>query len=78
MALADAIQAARMKPGTKCTIGEIADQLNKDDRAALTAAFLDKKVSAIAIVKALTAEGWPATRSPIERHRRQECACGTL
>ena len=76
MALADAIAAATQKPGTLCTIGRVRDALDDADRAALDAALADPKITAQQIMRALRAEGHEATRSPMERHRRGDCACG--
>lgn len=74
MGLADAIKAAVQKPGTKCTVGELILTLNAEDRQALNDAFASK-VSYQAILRGLREEGHEITRSPLERHRRQECAC---
>jgi hypothetical protein len=75
MALADAIALAAQKPGTLCTVGRVRATLNADDQAALDAALADSRVTAQQILRALRAEGHEATRSPIERHRRQDCSC---
>ena len=76
MGLADAIAEATRRPGTLCTVGRVRDALNDADRAALDAALADPAISAQQIMRALRAEGHEATRSPIERHRRGDCACG--
>lgn len=76
MGLADAIAEATRKPGTLCTVGRVRAGLTDADRDALDAAFADPKIAAQQIMRALRAEGHEATRSPIERHRRGDCACG--
>lgn len=76
MALADAIRNATRKPGGKCTIATLYEQLDSMDAEALTSALADPRIPASAILRALTAEGHEVTRAPVERHRRGECACG--
>ena len=77
MGLADAIAAARKQPGGKCTVGKLRSTLTAADLQALDAALADPDVSSGQIIDGLRAEGHEATRSPIDRHRRGECACGT-
>ena len=76
MGLADAIAEATRRPGTLCTVGRVRAGLNDADRVALDDALGDPRVSAQQIMRALRAEGHEATRSPLERHRRGDCACG--
>ena len=66
----------RQRPGTGCTIGVALAQLPAPTATKVRAALADKDgYSATGLVAILRALGYKASRSPIERHRRGDCAC---
>ena len=78
MALADALaQVLATRPGPRCTIAKLLDGIPPADRPDYIAALADENLSAVTICKAFAMEGHSVTRSPVERHRRGECACGS-
>lgn len=78
MALADALATVlATKPGPVCTVGRMISKLDPTERPDYEAALADGDISAATICKAFALEGHPISRSPIERHRRGGCACGS-
>jgi len=79
MALADALATVlAAKPGPVCTISRLMAALAPGERPDYLAALADPNISAAALSRAFNMEGHKVSRSPIERHRRGDCACGTL
>ena len=78
MALADALaQVLATRPGPRCNVAKLLDGIPADERPDYVAALADENLSAVTICKAFGMEGHAITRSPVERHRRGECACGS-
>tara|TARA_R110000868_G_scaffold292879_1_gene553390 strand:+ start:474 stop:713 length:240 start_codon:yes stop_codon:yes gene_type:complete len=78
MALADALATVlASKPGPKCTVSRLLAKLDPAERADYEAALANDELSAVTICKAFALEGHSVSRSPVERHRRGGCACGS-
>ena len=77
MALADALAQASSRSHMKCAVGTVAAQLDPKDRAAFDAALARKSKTSRDIVADMTSHGYPLTLSPVMRHRRGDCTCGT-
>jgi len=77
VSLADLIQAEIKKPGTKCGIEAVYEQLDETDAATLHE-VMASKVAHVVIYRALAKQGIEIGRSVVERHRKRECACVTL
>ena len=78
MALADALaQVLATRPGPRCNIAKLLDGIPPDERPDYVAALADENLSAVTIVRAFGLEGHAIGRSPVERHRRGDCACGS-
>jgi hypothetical protein len=64
--------------GPACSVAVTLEQLNDDDRAALTAVLGDKRWRATDISTQLEAEGITLASATISRHRRGACKCRHL
>ena len=62
--------------GPRCSFGKVLDKLDESDRAALMQA-LGSDVSGSVIAAALRAEGHHMKGHTVQRHRNQDCGCGT-
>lgn len=76
MNFAEALQAARQKPGPKCAVRQLMDKMDADDQQAFSEAVADKSITTQALLRALSSVGMSVTPAPLARHRRNECACG--
>ena len=75
MALSDALKIeTAVKQGPRCRMCALVETLNKDDAAALAAAFADPTVTSAAISRALEREGHKAPGESVRRHRDGRCA----
>lgn len=75
MTLAAALQQHKpTRKGPRCTMCELASELDKRDHAALTAALADESFTHAAISRALKAEGHRISPITVGRHRKGECA----
>lgn len=74
MGLADAL-AAEMARGhaKRCYVCTMLDTLPPEDAKALVAALGDKRLSNVAITRALNSEGHTVYQHSVGRHRRREC-----
>jgi len=79
MSLAQALAAhTPSKPGPKCAIYRLFQELDPDDAAALTEALADKnRWPHVDLARRLRAEGYDVGRDSVSRHRKGDCACGT-
>lgn len=76
MGLADAFaQGPPIVKGPACSVAVLLEQLSDDDKAALLAAFNDKRWRSSAISSQLESEGIDLHASTIARHRRGACKC---
>jgi len=68
--------AVRQKPGGTCTVGIALDRLEPAIAVKVRAVIADTDTFAVRGVMAVFAGlGLDVGRGPLERHRRQECAC---
>lgn len=78
MGLSEALKAQiAPKRGPKCHVWRLLQTLPADDLDALTCA-LDSDMTHATISRALIDEGHRVSAITIGRHRRGECACGTV
>lgn len=68
--LDDEIQKSLTKRRVRNRLHEVADALDKDDRAAFIAALNDKSVPAVNIVRVMQARGFVVGESTISNYRR--------
>ena len=74
MGLKEALEANSFsRPGYRCRICVLLDELPKDDAEALREALLDPAVKGSWIAKALESEGHSVRQNTVQRHRRQDC-----
>lgn len=75
MALSDALKIeTAVKQGPRCRMCILVESLNKEDAAALAAAFADPAVTSAAIGRALAREGHKVTGENVRRHRDGRCS----
>ena len=75
MGLKEAIAAhSNSRPGYRCTVCTLLDELPKDDAEALREALRDPAVKGSWIAKALESEGHAIRQNTVTRHRRGDCA----
>jgi hypothetical protein len=75
MALSDALKIeTAVKQGPRCRICVLVETLDKDDAAALAAAFANSSITSAAISRALEREGHKAPGESVRRHRDLRCA----
>lgn len=79
LTLSAALDVAAQRPGPRCAISRLLDQLAPDDAATLTAAIDDITVESSRIARALQMldSSVRVSRSTIQRHRKRECSCDT-
>jgi hypothetical protein len=74
MGLKEALAAStRQRPGYRCGVCKLLDDLPKDDADALREALADPQVQGAQIARALHAEGIDVSQHSVQRHRRQDC-----
>jgi hypothetical protein len=66
------------RKGPPCTIGVLLEGMTKEDACALTEALADPALQSRAIWRALVAEGYEITDSPVTRHRKGLCLCSRI
>jgi len=71
------IEAKSRPQGPRCTVGILLDELNDHDTKILTVAMERPAIAGTAIAEYLTEQGHPMNASPINRHRKGRCSCGT-
>lgn len=68
--------AVRQRAGSTCTVGVALNQLDPVYAAKVRAALADTDTyAARGIVAVFAGLGIDIGRAPVERHRRQDCAC---
>ena len=76
MSLAERLRSVSKEPkGPPCTIRLLLDGMTKEDAQALTDVLADPTVQSRAIWRALVAEGYEISDSPVTRHRKGICLC---
>lgn len=74
MGLKDALDAqTRSRPGFRCAVCKLLDELTPDDADALRAALVDAQVQGSQIARALQSEGYEVSQNSVTRHRRHDC-----
>ena len=75
MAHSDAIAAEvrNSARGPRCSICALLPTLDKDDRAALLAAFDNPDITSAVITRALRGQGHAVREEGLRRHRKGEC-----
>jgi len=75
MALADALQAAKVLPkGPRCSVCQLLETLPKEDATAFSDALDDESFPLTGIRRAMEAEGLARIGTyTLRRHRRREC-----
>ena len=74
MGLKDALEAqTRQRPGFRCSVCKLLDELPKDDATALRDALRDPQVQGSQIARALMSEGYDVKQNTVTRHRRGDC-----
>ena len=63
------------RKGPPCTVRVLLDGMEHDDATALLDAMADPAVQSRAIWRALVAEGYEISDSPVARHRKGLCLC---
>ena len=71
----DRVRAASTPNRHTCTIGLWLASLPDDVRAEWVEVYNDLALSHSACFRIMAEEGFTGTRSPVERHRKQECSC---
>jgi hypothetical protein len=75
MGLKEALEASqRNRPGYRCGVCKLLDELPADDAEALRSALEDPHVQGAQIARALHAEGIDVSQHSVQRHRRQDCS----
>lgn len=76
MSLAERLRnVSAERKGPPCTIRVLLDGMTKEDKQALTEVLADPTVQSRAIWRALVAEGYEVSDSPVARHRKGLCLC---
>lgn len=76
MALADHDAAAPRKPsGTPCSVQELLDSLDEDDRATLHSWMYELGYSQEVIYASIRSSGRSCGKQTINRHRARACRC---
>ena len=74
MGLKDALEAERrQRPGFRCSVCKLLDDLPADDAEALREALRDPQVQGSQIARALQSEGHEVKQNTVTRHRRGDC-----
>ena len=74
MGLKDALEAqTRGRPGFRCAVCKLLDDLPTEDAEALRTALLDPQVQGSQIARALVSEGHEIKQNTVTRHRRGDC-----
>ena len=77
MSLADRLAAAKLPTrGPGCSIARILATIPTEDADALKAALDDPALPGTVIANVLREEGHTLTSHTVQRHRRNDCACG--
>ncbi len=77
MGLLDDIEAQTRRPGGRCAVGRVLNQLDAKDAADLEHAIADEATyTGEAIARALTARGHQLKGANVQYHRNGKCACG--
>lgn len=75
--LADAVAAEQVPKGIICTVTEILETLDKEDRAECEALLANPRVQHAALARAITAAyGMEISATTVGRHRKNGCRCG--
>lgn len=75
MGLKEALEAERAKkPGYRCSVCKLLDELPDDDAQALREALNTPLVQGAQISRALQAEGHDIKQNTVTRHRRGDCS----
>jgi len=73
--LKDALETERRKrPGYRCTICTLLDELPAEDAEALREALGDSGIQGSQIARALQSEGHTVAQNTVTRHRRRDCS----
>jgi hypothetical protein len=76
MSLAERLDNPPSRRGSRCSVGVLLGRLEDTERDALTSMLNDRiRWSAPGIWDALNDEGYEASVTMIERHRRRGCRC---
>lgn len=74
MGLKEALAAqTRTRPGFRCSVCKLLDDLTPEDGDALRAALRDPQVQGSQIARALMSEGHDVKQNTVTRHRRGDC-----
>lgn len=71
----DEIAAAAVGPGGTCTVGKALASMTAADRGEFEAA-MGGAYPGVAIARVMQARGHDVKPNAVQRHRKQECACG--
>lgn len=75
MGLKEALEAAaQTRPGYRCTVCTLLDDLEPDEATLLRDALRDPLVKGSWIARALQAEGHEIKQNTVTRHRRGDCS----
>lgn len=65
-------------PSKKCSTNSWLVTLSEEDRQAAQEALADENWSTLSLHKILRSEGYPLNADTLRKHRKGECACGTV
>lgn len=68
-------EAVKVGAGPRCTVAKIRDAMTSKDQRELDEAIADNDIPGTVLSRVLKGRGYNIGPTPIQRHRKGECAC---